>query len=119
MSIRRCARHKLKSHMTARSLANHAGVFQSIVFSVPLVFALSLSSAAVANPPAPQFEPIILSINLNMEQKGEFMVDRTEDGDFLIKANDFKAMGLRELPGTIVSIDGEPAVSLRSMNEVK
>src|SRR5512143_835567 len=119
MSIRQCARHKLNLELIAQGLANHAGVLKSSFFSVPLVLALSLSSIAAVNPPALQFEPIILSITLNMEQKGEFMVNMTKDGDFLIKATDLKAMGLRELPGTIITIDGEPCVSLRSMDEVK
>ena len=74
---------------------------------------------AAVNQSQSQTEPIFLGITLNMEQKGEFMVQMTKDGDFLVKADDLKAMGLRELPRNIIIINGEPYVSLRSSDEMK
>jgi outer membrane usher protein len=62
---------------------------------------------------------MFLSITLNMEHKGEYMVMMTRTGDFLIKADDLKAMGLKELSGQTTEIDGEAYLSLRSMDEMK
>ena len=119
MLIRQCVRHKLNVKTVARSLLNYEGFFKSIFFSAPLILALLLPAVSAANQPADQVEPIILSITLNMVQKGEFMVNMTKDGDFFIKSDDLKAMGIRELSGKNIEIDGEPYMSLRSMAEMK
>jgi outer membrane usher protein len=119
MLTKQCARHKLNLKLIARNLFNLKGFLESVIISVPLVLALSSSSIAAVNQPQSQTEPIFLGITLNMEKKGEFMVQMTKDGDFLVKVDDLKAMGLRELPPTIIIINGEPYVSLRSSDEIE
>lgn len=60
-------------------------------------------------------EIIIVDIVLNQETKGEFFVRRTEDGDFLVRTEDLRTIGFQELPGSVALWEGEPHVSLRSM----
>src|SRR4030043_51655 len=61
----------------------------------------------------------ILKIFLNQEEKGEFFVDVTEDGDFLVRMEDLKKMGFSEIRGKVLALEGEEFVSLRSMEGVK
>jgi outer membrane usher protein FimD/PapC len=68
---------------------------------------------AAANPA--QGEAIVLRVTLNTENRGDLFVERTPDRDFLVKIQDLKAMGFRDLPGKVVVVDGEPHMSLRSM----
>lgn len=63
-------------------------------------------------------ETLILNVTLNQEIKGDFFIVRTDDGDFLIKIADIKAMGFREPEGNISEIDGELYISLKSMKGV-
>ncbi len=66
--------------------------------------------------PAPAVaELLIAKIFLNQEDKGDFFVNRTADGDFQVKVEDLKASGFREPTGTTALIDGEPYLSLRSI----
>jgi outer membrane usher protein len=71
---------------------------------------------AAANPA--QSETIVLRVRLNTLDKGDLFVERTPDGDFLIKVEDLKAMGLKDPPGRLVVVDGEPFISLKSMRGV-
>jgi outer membrane usher protein len=64
-------------------------------------------------------EAAILKVILNGEEKGEFIVNITDDGDFLVRAGDLKKMGLVEMKGKISVIDSEEFVSLKSMEGVK
>jgi outer membrane usher protein FimD/PapC len=59
-------------------------------------------------------EPLVTRVILNGEPKGDFFVFRTAAGDFLVKADDLRAMGLRAPEGVPVQIDGEAHVPLRS-----
>jgi len=61
----------------------------------------------------------ILKIFLNQEEKGEFFVDVTEDGDFLVRMEDLKKMGFSEIRGKVLALEGEEFVSLRSMEGVR
>ena len=61
----------------------------------------------------------ILKIFLNQEEKGEFFVDVTEDGDFLVRMEDLKKMGFSEIPGKVLALEGEEFASLQSMEGVK
>ncbi len=63
-------------------------------------------------------EPAILAIVLNGENKGEFIVALTEEGDFLLRSEDLRGMGFRELAGDITLLGGDPHVSLRSIRGV-
>lgn len=60
-------------------------------------------------------EPMVVAIRLNTQPKGDFFVNRTRDGDFLVKTADLLAMGLAAAPTATASIDGEPHVALRSI----
>src|SRR6185369_2263410 len=66
-------------------------------------------------PPPAAAEQIITKIILNQEEKGDFFIDRTDTGDFLVKPSDLKSIGFREPAGTVTLIEGEPYISIRSM----
>ncbi len=55
-----------------------------------------------------------LSIILNKEDKGDFFVFK-ENGDFLIKTDDLKEMGITGSEGRTTLIDGKEYMSLKSM----
>ena len=63
-------------------------------------------------------ETAIVGIVLNEENKGEFFVNLTGSGDFLVRSEDLRAIGFRELAGDVTLVDGEPYVSLRSIGGV-
>lgn len=62
-----------------------------------------------------QAETMVLRATLNTQDKGDVYVERVVDGDFLLKVEDLKSMGLRDLTGTIVTVNGELHLSLRSV----
>jgi len=64
-------------------------------------------------------ETIIVNTTLNQVTKGEFFVNMTDDGDFLVKTDDLKSMGFREPKGKITQIAGESFLSLRSIEGVE
>ncbi|MGE0498141.1 MAG: fimbria/pilus outer membrane usher protein [Ramlibacter sp.] len=74
------------------------------------------AQAAPAMAAAP--EPLVLAVTLNTEAKGQFFAARTADGDFLLKPDDLRAMGLASPGATTTLVDGEPHVSLRSIKGV-
>jgi outer membrane usher protein FimD/PapC len=61
----------------------------------------------------------ILRIVLNQEEKGEYFVNVTDDGDFLVRIEDLRKMGLSEIRGKVLAFQGEEFVSLKSMEGVK
>ncbi len=61
----------------------------------------------------------ILRVVLNQEEKGEYFVNVTDDGDFLIRIEDLKKMGFSEIRGKVSVLEGEEFVSLQSMEGVK
>ncbi|HEY0886520.1 MAG TPA: fimbria/pilus outer membrane usher protein [Ramlibacter sp.] len=63
-------------------------------------------------------ESMVLRVRLNTLEKGDFFVERTTDNDFLVKVSDLKAIGFRDPAGKVVPVDGEPYMSLRSMQGV-
>jgi outer membrane usher protein FimD/PapC len=82
--------------------------------------AVCASQEQPANAPASAGRPeiMVLRVLLNTESKGDFFIGRTPDNDFLVKADDLKAMGLTEPAGTLVTLEGEPHLSLRSISGV-
>ena len=60
-------------------------------------------------------EVIVVRVTLNSEAKGDLFVGRTADLDFLLKVEDLRAMGIKDLTGRTVIFEGEPHLSLRSM----
>ena len=64
-------------------------------------------------------ETVIVNVTLNQEAKGEFFVDMTEDGDFLIRKDDLESMGFSEPKGKLSQIAGELFLSLKSIEGVE
>lgn len=60
-------------------------------------------------------EALVVGITLNAEAKGDFFVFRTPAGDVLVKVADLKAMGLQQVAGAELQVEGEAHVSLRSL----
>jgi outer membrane usher protein len=58
---------------------------------------------------------MVLAVSLNTVKKGDLFVNRTADGDFLVKTADLIEMGFTAPTGTTTVIDGEPHISLRSI----
>ena len=60
-----------------------------------------------------------LKISLNEEDKGEFLVSITDEGDFLVRAEDLRKMGFSELKGKVTTIEGEEFLSLKSVDGLR
>ncbi len=60
-------------------------------------------------------EQLIARVILNQEDKGDFFVNRNENGDFLMKNDDLRTIGFRSLSGATSTFEGETYLSLRSM----
>ncbi|MRR06360.1 MAG: fimbrial biogenesis outer membrane usher protein [Deltaproteobacteria bacterium] len=86
---------------------------------VPLVLLILLISLCGVFP-ASSFasQTIVVNIILNRETKGEFFVNLTDDGDFLVKTADLQAMGITGSFPEFVTIENEPHVSLKSFSGV-
>jgi outer membrane usher protein len=65
-----------------------------------------------------QAEMLVVRVNLNTENKGDVFVHRSLDLDFFLKVEDLKAMGFKDPRGTVLVLDGEPHISLRSIRGV-
>lgn len=65
-----------------------------------------------------QAETMVLRVILNTVDKGDIFIARTPDLDFLVKLEDLKTMGLKDPAGTVVVLDGEPHISLKSMQGI-
>ena len=100
MSIHRCANNKIRNLGYAVSF-----LYLCLIFFFPF-----LTEAT---------ETVIVNIILNQETKGEFFVNMTDDGDFLVRINDLKSMGFSEPKGKITQIAGESFLSLRSIEGVE
>ncbi len=61
---------------------------------------------------------MVVGVILNTETKGEFFVNRTAGGDFLVKTSDMKSLGLSVVRGRTQEIEGEQYISLKSMGGV-
>lgn len=81
-----------------------------------------LPSWAQAQPPGQaataQTETLVVRVNLNTANKGDFFVQHAGESDFLVKVEDLKAMGIRTPVGAVQVIDGEPYLALKSMQGV-
>lgn len=93
--------------------ANRTGAFVRLPWS--LILALLI---ACLPSPARGLEALIADVFLNRENKGQLFVQRADDGDFLVKAADLLAMGLKTGAAPAREIDGEQHVSLRSLQGV-
>src|SRR4030065_1650885 len=101
---------KLKSKRTDLiSMANWMSFKRCAYLSLFLIFSLSYLPLARGGQMA------LLKIILNEEEKGEFLVHITDDGDFLVRTEDLRKMDFSELKGKISVIEGEEFFSLKSM----
>jgi len=66
------------------------------------------------NSMASDLEMVIVSVTLNQEAKGDLFVGMT-DGDFLIRESDLKIIGFKDPKGTVVKIEGDDYLSLKSI----
>jgi len=104
LQIRQCARRN-----KAVAARWEAGVFRAAVFLLPLCILAFF-------PPAPRCEDsFYVSVLLNGQKKGEFLVFRLEDGDFLMRGQELKAFGISVPDAPVRMIRGEPFLSLRSL----
>ncbi|MGA7828430.1 MAG: fimbria/pilus outer membrane usher protein [Geobacteraceae bacterium] len=100
-----------QSHIVNRLwLSNPVSRFLLLLL-VPLLLQLLVPFSAGA-------EQLVAKIILNQEDKGDFFINRMENGNFLVKISDLKAIGFRSPTGTVSIIDQEPYLSLRSMTGV-
>jgi outer membrane usher protein FimD/PapC len=60
-------------------------------------------------------EVIVVNVVLNQMGKGDYYAVMTGDGDFLLRTEDLKEMGLVSLQGDVTAIEGEDYMSLRSV----
>jgi len=61
----------------------------------------------------------ILRVVLNQEEKGEFFVNVTDAGDFLVRIEDLRKMGFSEISGEVSVLEEEEFVFLKSIEGVK
>lgn len=98
-----------------RSMQSH----RSTVKNQLLALSLTLGCAACL---AANEEGMFLELKVNQTARGELLVYRSDDGDFLVRQSDLAGWGLRHgLALEPVSVDGEgePYVSLRSLGPTR
>jgi len=61
----------------------------------------------------------LLKISLNEEDKGEFLVSITDEGDFLVRTEDLRKMGFSAVKGKFSTIEGEEFFSLKSVEGLR
>jgi len=62
-------------------------------------------------------ETVVVEVVLNTQHKGQFFVSAA-DGDFLMRIQDLKAIGLGDPRGRVRKIDGEEMIALKSIDGV-
>lgn len=77
------------------------------------LFAFLLFPAA-----AVRADTVVVRLVVNGEPKGDVFAERTSSGEFLVRASDLAAAGLREATGAVADIGGETYVFLRSMKGI-
>lgn len=90
--------------------------FPARLRSACLTLFLSATFHAAAAPPSGASNAVI-SINLNSEAKGEYVVWVTADGKYLVKLSDLVAIGLKNPVGDKIDIDGEAYLALQSLQK--
>jgi outer membrane usher protein len=84
------------------------------LLSLALFFSAAFHAAAA--PPTGASNAVI-SINLNSEAKGEYVVWVTADGKYLVKISDLIAIGIKNPLGDKIDIDGEAYLALQSLQK--
>jgi outer membrane usher protein len=106
------------SHLTAVfGLAPFLSALAAVL--LPLAVYASDSQSLKRSASASEWETMVVSVIVNTETKGEFFVNRTVDGDFLMKTGDLRAMGFKDIAGKTTEIEGEQYVSLKSVEGIQ
>src|SRR3977135_1913368 len=98
---------RFADHRQRRVLRGRTGLLCFLMFALPIeaqcadVERRTPSIASALEVVAP--ESLIVQIKLNQENKGDFFVTAS-DGDFLIRVQDLKAIGLTQGPGQFLMI---------------
>ncbi|MBE7939693.1 fimbrial biogenesis outer membrane usher protein [Ramlibacter aquaticus] len=66
-----------------------------------------------------QPEEMVLRVTVNSEDKGDRFVSRTAGGDFMVREDDFKALGIQPAAAATAVLNGDRYVSLRSIQGVR
>src|SRR4030065_557470 len=84
-----------------------AGLSRSVrPFHLPVLASLVLGFL-ISPAHARGAENVVVSVTLNKERKGEIFVLRTETEDFLVRAEDLEAMGVKVAPAYVSEVEGE------------
>jgi outer membrane usher protein len=94
----------------------HPDYFWGLLAASFCLYVASVTSALAAPVPAGASNAVI-SINVNTEPKGEFVVWVTADGKYLIKVSDLVSAGIKSPKGDSVDIDGENFLLLQSLQQ--
>jgi outer membrane usher protein FimD/PapC len=78
-------------------------------------FFLAPSGVLAQEPPPRHVVEAILTVQVNLEAKGEFPLLLAQDGDVLMRASDLPELGLAEPAGERSRIDGVDYIALRSL----
>lgn len=94
------------------SLARHFGlsVFVTLVFLQTTRAQTSENSVGIS-----QLETMVVRATLNTVDKGDLFIQRSADGNFLVKTEDLKSMGFTNPSGPITLADNTPYLALRAM----
>lgn len=111
--------------MFSRICANHrqihaVGTHRSLwgpLFILLVSCALGLAVVIAFPSPGESADTLILNVIVNGESKGDFFAARSDDGDFLIRQEDYAALGLTTT-GAGVTLGGERYISLRSVRDI-
>lgn len=99
-------------------------LFSSVLPATPayaggfLLLFFTFSSFLYPCLPANASDLIVVSVQLNTEEKGEYFVVIEDDGNFLVKAEDLAEIGLHDIDGEIISFQGDEYLSLKTLKKV-
>lgn len=98
-----------------RAACASAGAWRKAVAALAFGLLLTLAPGAAHSQESKPAERIIVEITLNGVAKGEFVVLPKGDGDYLMREEDLKAMGVQPPYGKPLAVDGESFFSLRAL----
>ncbi|MHC1697413.1 MAG: fimbria/pilus outer membrane usher protein [Geobacteraceae bacterium] len=101
--------------MSTNQCVNSKSALRATLF---LIFLFIISWHGATPEESIASETIIVNVVLNQVPKGEFFVNFTDDGDFLLKTADLQSMGFSGPFSQTITFEGEPYVSLKSFPDV-
>ncbi|PLX87870.1 MAG: hypothetical protein C0619_13845, partial [Desulfuromonas sp.] len=93
-------------------------MFQQLSLPACLFLFFTILPALIFCPFVQASDLIIVGVQLNTEEKGEYFVVIEDDGNFLFKPEDLSSIGLKNLEGEKVFFQGEEYFSLKTLNGV-